>query len=67
MPSGIGTDYAAPLPSYKSRRLSAHATNSRRDGCPRTVRELLLLTGLELSLERKQMPQVVENVENECS
>jgi hypothetical protein len=35
--------------------------------CPRTVPKPLVLTGLELSLERKQMPQVVENVENECS
>jgi hypothetical protein len=35
--------------------------------CCRTVPELQSLTGLELSLERKQMPQVVENVENECS
>ena len=35
--------------------------------CPRTVPELLSLTGLELSLEQKQIPQVVENSENECS
>jgi hypothetical protein len=35
--------------------------------CPRTVPELLLLTALELSLERKQMPRVVENIENKCS
>ena len=48
---------ASPVTNH--RQLLAH--------CPRNVPELLLLTGLELSLERKQMPQVVENVENECS
>jgi hypothetical protein len=51
------------------RRRSGGGSASIESGiaCPKTVPELLLLTGLELPLERKQMPQVVENVENECS
>src|SRR5262245_22190443 len=34
--------------------------------CLRTVPKSRLLTCLELSLERKQMPQTVENRENRC-
>jgi hypothetical protein len=66
-PSQLGppSDAATMYSGVGIRDLRAHANNSRRDGCPETVPELLLLTRLELSLERKQIPQVVENVESE--
>jgi hypothetical protein len=50
------------LPTALQVALGARHDHSRH--CCRTVPELLLLTGLALSLERKQMPQVVENIEN---
>ena len=48
---------------------TGYGADTAQDGsyCPRTVPKPVVLTDLELSRERKQMPQVVENVENGCS
>ena len=50
-------------PSEQFRALERVETTRIRPLC-QTVPKPLLLTGLRLSLERKQIPQVVENTEN---